>query len=288
LTQRQAIILYVEDEIALREEITLVLNRRGYRVLAVSRPDEAMAIIATEKRLDMIITDLQLPMLGEKSVGYQESAGGRHAGLVIALEARRRFSKIPIIVWTFHYDPAVRTEITSWGNSRLLHKAVGAPPLFDAVDELLEGFRAGNRPRTFIVHGHDKKSLDELKQLLVGELRFPDPIVLRDMASQGRTLIEKIESYSRVIDLVFVLLTPDDQVLTDETERPLRYRARQNVVFEMGYFLGILGRSAGRVIILHKENVELPSDILGMIHIDITNGISTAAGKIKREVAEWL
>jgi CheY-like chemotaxis protein len=288
MARRQATVLYVEDEIALREEISLVLDRRGFRVLAASRPDEAMTLIGAERRLDLMITDLQLPMQGEKTVGFQESGGGRQAGLVLAREARRRFPKMPIIVWTFHYDPAVRAEVMSWGNARLLHKTVGAAPLFDAVDELLDGFRAGYRPRTFIVHGHDTKSLDELKQLLTGELRFPEPVVLREMASQGRTLIEKIESYSHVIDLVFVLLTPDDQVLVNEQGGQQLCRARQNVVFEMGYFLGMLGRSAGRVIVLHKENVELPSDILGMIHIDITEGVSAAAGEIKREVAEWL
>ena len=66
------------------------------------------------------------------------------------------------------------------------------------------------------------------------------------------------------------------------------YRSRQNVIFEMGYFLGVLGRSTGRVILLYRRPIELPSDIGGMVSIDITDGVEAAGAAIRQEIGEWL
>ena len=67
-----------------------------------------------------------------------------------------------------------------------------------------------------------------------------------------------------------------------------RHRARQNVLFEYGYFLGALRRTSGRVILLHKGRCELPSDITGIVPIDITAGVEAAGVQIQNEVRSWL
>lgn len=56
----------------------------------------------------------------------------------------------------------------------------------------------------------------------------------------------------------------------------MKRRARQNVIFELGFFLGVLGRESGRVILLYVNPLELPSDLSGLIYIDVTNGIESA------------
>ena len=61
-------------------------------------------------------------------------------------------------------------------------------------------------------------------------------------------------------------------------------RARQNVIFEMGFFLGKLGRTSGKVLLLHKGSLDIPSDIAGIEYIDVTNGINSAGEKIRREL----
>jgi predicted nucleotide-binding protein len=84
--------------------------------------------------------------------------------------------------------------------------------------------------------------------------------------------------------LVFVLLTSDDVGAEAATPNDKRRRARQNVIFEMGFFLGALGRESGRVLLLHKGPLEIPSDLSGIIYIDITNGIEAAGESIRKEI----
>ena len=99
-----------------------------------------------------------------------------------------------------------------------------------------------------------------------------NPIILHEQADQGRTLIEKFEEHSENVGYVFVLLTPDDLGVDKETFEKNRQnyvqafsnRARQNVILELGYFVGKLGRR--RVCCLCKGNLELPSDIIGVLY----------------------
>lgn len=142
--------------------------------------------------------------------------------------------------------------------------------------------------RCFIVHGHDNLAMLELKNYLQNTLKLPEPVVLHEQPSQGRAIIEKFEDYAAKANLVFVLLTPDDKVGSligsDEEKR----RARQNVIFELGYFLALLKRHSGRVLLLYKGDVELPSDIIGVVHIDISHGVEAAGEIIRREIHDLL
>lgn len=131
----------------------------------------------------------------------------------------------------------------------------------------------------FIVHGHDELTLFKLKDFLHNTLYFKEPIILKQMSDGGHTIIEKFEHYSEQIDLVFVLLTPDD-TLQNSTKR-----ARQNVILELGYFMGKLGRKSGKIIVLKKGELEIPSDLKGVIEIDISNGIEMSNQKIRSELS---
>ena len=84
--------------------------------------------------------------------------------------------------------------------------------------------------------------------------------------------------------IVFVLLTPDDISAGSDDPDDLKRRARQNVIFEMGYFLGTLGRRSGRVLLLYQPPLELPSDLSGVVYIDISQGIEATAEKIRMEI----
>jgi len=138
--------------------------------------------------------------------------------------------------------------------------------------------------RSFIVHDHDRQSLFELKDYLQNTLRLDEPVVLQQMPGQGRTLIEKFESEAEATELVFVLLTPDDRVADPSDTDAEKRRARQNVIFEMGFFLGKLGRTSGRVLLLYKDSLDIPSDIAGIEYIDITNGVGSAGERIRKEL----
>ncbi len=121
--------------------------------------------------------------------------------------------------------------------------------------------------KIFVVHGHDEKIKTEL-ELFLHENHL-EPVVLHRQADQGLTIIEKFEKYSDV-GYAFILLTPDEiaylasEDSKPDNERHKEFRARPNVLFEFGYFVGKLGRS--RVCCLYTGNVSLPSDVQGMIY----------------------
>lgn len=95
------------------------------------------------------------------------------------------------------------------------------------------------------------------------------PIILHEQPNAGRTIIEKVERYSEVAFAV-VLLTPDDVGGVAANPEPLNPRARQNVILELGYFLGKLGRA--HVAALLKGDVERPSDYDGVVYIAMDSG----------------
>jgi predicted nucleotide-binding protein len=105
-----------------------------------------------------------------------------------------------------------------------------------------------------------------------------EPIILHEHANQGRTIIEKFEAHADV-GFAIVLLTPDDEGgRQGERQQP---RARQNVILELGYFIGRLGR--GQVCALKLGDIELPSDILGVAWT-----LLDAAGAWRQRVAKEL
>lgn len=117
--------------------------------------------------------------------------------------------------------------------------------------------------KVFVVHGHDEAALQTVARFLE-QLKL-EAIVLREQPDQGRTIIEKFETCAQEVGFAVVLLTPDDLGAAvsapDQTAR-----VRQNVIFELGYFAGKLGR--GRACLLRKGSVEIPSDLYGVIYTE--------------------
>src|SRR5207245_6640448 len=123
-----------------------------------------------------------------------------------------------------------------------------------------------------------------LKNHLQNPLRLPEPIILHEQPNMGRTVIEKFENYAVESSIAFVLLTPDDVGGAASDPDEVKRRARQNVIYEMGYFHGRYGRQSGRVILLHQGPLEIPSDLAGLVYIDISKGIEPAGELIRKEV----
>lgn len=139
-------------------------------------------------------------------------------------------------------------------------------------------------PRVFIVHGHDHELLFQIKDFLQNGIGLPEPLVLFQQPNRGRTLIEKFEECADQVDVALVLLTPDDfGGKSKQTES--RARARQNVIFELGFFVGKFGRNTGRTIVLHKGDLEIPSDLSGVVYIDVSKGVAVASEDIRRELS---
>ena len=142
-----------------------------------------------------------------------------------------------------------------------------ADPPEDHSDRNIQRPHNTDPRRVFIVHGRDSGTVAEVKNV-VSELEL-DPVILREQPNRGRTIIEKFEDYAEV-PYAIVLFTPDDAGgLADDTEHPMP-RARQNVVLELGFFLGRLGRD--KVCVLVKDEVEVPSDYSGVLYVPMDEG----------------
>jgi predicted nucleotide-binding protein len=139
--------------------------------------------------------------------------------------------------------------------------------------------------KVFVVHGHDQSLKTDVERFL-HEVGLT-PVVLHREADEGATIIEKFEKHSDV-GFAFILLTPDEVSYTvDQIEKPdldknTEFRARPNVIFEFGYFVGKLGRS--RVCCLHKGDVVVPSDLSGLIYKKVEDSIDPQAYAIIKEL----
>jgi len=132
--------------------------------------------------------------------------------------------------------------------------------------------------KVFIVHGHDNNLIEDVKSC-IRSIKL-EPVVLREESVNGRTIIEKLEHERKECKCAIILYTPCDKgskidrrsfFSRGDSEPPYNeeLRARQNVVFEHGLFLGCFGRS--RIIILKKDNVILPSDCSGIGYIAVSD-----------------
>ena len=119
--------------------------------------------------------------------------------------------------------------------------------------------------KIFIVHGHDGEIKEAVARLL--EKQGIKPIILNEQVNQGKTIIEKFEKYANVGAAIALFTNDDIGYAKDTNDR--RPRARQNVVFEAGYFMGKFGRD--RVILIAEKGIEIPSDLNGVVYTDRDN-----------------
>ena len=146
---------------------------------------------------------------------------------------------------------------------KLADAKLATPPTKRTGVRSVDATPPANR-RIFIVHGHDHAAVDKVK-LYVHKISDIMPEILADLPGGGDTIIEKFEKNASEVGFAIVLLTPDDEGRIYGSQMPLQPRARQNVVLELGYFFGKLGRSRTAVL---NAGVEQPSDILGVSYIE--------------------
>lgn len=136
----------------------------------------------------------------------------------------------------------------------------------------------------FVVYGHDNNARTQLDAML----RRWDltPIIIDQLASGGQTVIEKLEECIDQADFGIVLMTPDDVGYAKDDETKKKYRARQNVILEMGMLLGKLGRSKVAILFSQAEEMELPSDIGGYIYIPFKENVEEVKNSLVKELDE--
>jgi len=141
------------------------------------------------------------------------------------------------------------------------------------------------RDKIFIVHGHNTDTRNNV-ELFLCRIGL-SPIILSNEANLGRTVIEKFKDFSDVSYAIILYTACDEGKAKGATE--LKDRARQNVLFEHGYFCSKLGRD--HVAALVEHGVEIPSDLNGIIFISLDE--PDWKDKVKRELkatgieADW-
>ena len=243
-----AIILLADNE---KEQLRVwseVLRRAGHDVLKAKTLAAARKYLMSGKP-DLAVLDLHW--------------GGKNEDLS-GLELAKEFAEsIPCILLTIEAD--VQTAIKAMRRHDNRAEAVDLVLKSEGAQALLEAVRHNLIPRVFVVHGHDGEAQISVVRFL--EKGGARPFVIRDLPSEGRTIMEMIDKYSNV-HYAIVLLTPDDVGGKKGSPPQLRPRARQNVILELGFFLGRLGRE--RVAALYKadgEPIEIPTDYQGVRYI---------------------
>jgi len=268
----QRTILMVENDPAFRQVRVEFLEEYGFKVLEAESPGEALRIVQSQ-HCDIVLLDVRLfDEENEQDISGLKLAADLPPYLYKIIltghdpaEARRRAMQV--------YPPGIPhpVEFVSKqdGTSALLaelHKVINLMCVAEA---------AATRPaypaplpkntKVFVVHGHDLGAKDSLARFL--EKRGFECVILVELAGDGRTIIEQLEKHSDV-GFVIALLTPDDFGYSKkESHDSRRARARQNVIFEFGYFVGKLGRPYVRM--LYKADVDLMSDVHGVVYTEM-------------------
>lgn len=160
----------------------------------------------------------------------------------------------------------------------------------ERVRQLLGIKNSGNskkkrkKQRVFVVYGHDRTARAQLEAML---LRWGlEPLILDQLASGGQTIIEKLEQYSdSEVSYAVVLATPDDEGHRCGKPEERRFRARQNVVLELGLLLAKLGRSRVAILLKNAVDLERPSDIDGLVYIPFVHDVDEVKVPLAKEMA---
>ncbi len=183
-------------------------------------------------------------------------------------------------------------EEEDWAED-VTNELVGAAP--GNKSDVTKSVSEGKKPKTlsdsrkvFVVHGHDHELKKDLELFLYRNKLIP--VVLHREADRGQTVIEKFEAESDEVAYAIILLTPDDMAFPAsekekaDNERSHEYRARQNVIFECGYFMARLKRK--KVMCICKKGVAMPSDLAGFVYKEVSESVSEIEAELIQELKE--
>lgn len=276
-------IALIEDSHTYGEELIEKLRRVLADVNVVWFPTESSFLDALptlqQEPPDLVIADVMIrwESLGRTSKPRPSGTDMYRSGFrcVKALLKHGETRSIPIILHSALDREELESQLSGLPpNVTYVRKG---EPIWDVALSMLElsGEVGRPLPRVFLVHGHDMAARESVARFL--ERLGLATIILDEQPGSGRTIVEQLEEYSDV-NFAVVLLTGDD-LGRSKDDGSLQARARQNVIFELGYFLARLGRD--RVCCLFDTGVEIPTDYSAVIYI-----VRDAGGAWKTRLAK--
>lgn len=216
---------------------------------------------------EFMVVDLAIPLGDTKLIDLVDARGGHEAGIALIRKIRHKWADCKYVLLT----GGASIDAKQWceGNNVQYH----LKPIDRQKIEQIFGLR---ERRAFVVHGRNLDALNKIKTVL--DNIHIEPVVLFERPNKGRTVIEKFEEVSGECDCAVVIMTPDDLGgLAGEDPTKAKNRVRQNVIFELGYFCGSLGRRSGKVVLVEFGELEIPSDLAGVIRVDGTKSVKDLA-----------
>jgi len=191
----------------------------------------------------------------------------------------------------FRKDGALLTWWIKKGTVLIQGPELARKRMEDTITDILKLIAEGSlpcqsQPKIFVVHGHDREAREQL-ELALHKLGL-SPFVLLNSSGGGKTIIEALEGcIGKEFSTHFgiVLMTPDDMGYSiQDGQDNVKPRPRQNVILETGMLLSSLTRE--RMAILIKGNLEIPSDLSGIIHFSFTNHVRETIPKLCTRLKE--
>ncbi len=214
---------------------------------------------------------------------FDVNIGGQISIDTLWRATRKKFPTVPIIFYSGYAASDLKGFVGSDANTHFLLKPV-APEEFQ---RLVRSFEFGLKSlNIFIVHGRDHEALGQMEVFLRDRLGHDKPHILARSFGANATFIEKLEQAKDSADACLVLITPDD--VNVPAPRARTKRMRQNVLFELGFFMGAFGRKSGRVIVFTIGDVEIPSDLAGVDFVRVTDGFAAITDDIVDEIRRRL
>ncbi|GAA4903983.1 nucleotide-binding protein [Ferrimonas pelagia] len=146
-----------------------------------------------------------------------------------------------------------------------------------------------NKPRVFIASSSE--ALQEVRALHANLEYDAELTNWTHLFDLSQTAIETLETLPQRFDFGIFLFTPDDVVKFRDTEVS---KARDNVVFELGLFIGSLGRERCFIVQPRDSDLQLPSDLAGITPAtynpdrsdELESELFTVCGKLAKAMAK--
>lgn len=116
----------------------------------------------------------------------------------------------------------------------------------------------------FIVHGNEITMLNAVVATL--KRLGHESLISHDRSLEDKSIFQKFIDHPGIGFAVVLLSADDIGYRKDQTPNEARLRARQNVVFELGFLMGKLGRERVFVLYVEQRNFELPTSYFEAIY----------------------
>jgi CheY-like chemotaxis protein len=292
-------ILWIDDIPDQVEELAEQIRDAGYEVTLVDSITEGAALIAdTPNQYLAVIVDLLMPgesflVPGSKGPEMLETKYGLNTGIVFGRWLIRHWPDLKVIGVSVKEDRD--DQQIEW------FKKSGAG-YFDkyslytssrALLLLLNRLAAEAKPsrptlQTFIVHGRAETAKNDLSKLLQTRLRLPEPTILHEQPGHGMPSPESSPKTADVCRLVFALFTRADFPPAPSAWPEEQTKQLLQIFFETGFWASQCQETKGRLIILHEGLTAIPTELPGVVLIDISSGLEAAYEEINRTVAPYL